>query len=115
MRSGILALSAVIGLLCALWIAVPSPHAAAAGAGATEPHNTAAPSLGDTLTNGLRVTRQDQQDLIDRVVRYVNHGQLPASLVYASFRWARKRYPDHPFPYFVQALRVLAKRYDIDL
>ena len=67
-------------------------------------------SLREELVNGLRATRDDQKNFIDHIVTMVDEGKLPVSLVYASFRWARKRRSDYPFPYFKYAVRELAKR-----
>ncbi len=115
MKNGVLILMLGSVVLGGLLIRVPETHAAVSAGQSMGTHDITVPDLRDTLTNGLRATRQDQRDFIDRVVRYVERGKIPAALVYASFRWARKRYPDHPFPYFVQALRQLAKRYHVYL
>ena len=67
------------------------------------------------LTQGLRVTRDDQKAFINQIVDLVDQGKLPLGLVYATFKWARKRHPAYPFPYFQRAIQGLAKRYGIDL
>ncbi len=72
-------------------------------------------NLRDTLVNGLRVSAPEDKAFIDVIVKDVEKGRLPEKLVYAAFRWARKKYPEHPFPYFVQALLALIKRAGIKL
>jgi hypothetical protein len=72
-------------------------------------------ALRQLLVKGLKVTRKDQKEYINAVVILVAQKKLPLSLVYASFRYARKRRLSYPFPYFVFSLETLAKRNNIDL
>ena len=62
------------------------------------------------LEQGLRVTTDAQRAYIDRVVTLVGQKKLSATLVYALFKWARKRYPRFPFIYFRRALDLMAKK-----
>ncbi len=70
--------------------------------------------LREMLNKGLKVTRDDQKQYIDKVVAQVVADKLPASLVYAAFKYARTRRPQYPFPYFVYSLETLAKRNKIE-
>ncbi len=67
------------------------------------------------LEQGLRVTRKDQKDYIDRVVTLVDQKKLPLALVYGIFKWARKRHPQYPFPFFQRALDGRAKAIGVDI
>ncbi len=72
-------------------------------------------ALHEQLTKGLKVTRPDEEKVIDQVVELVGQDKLPVSLVYAAFRWSRQRRPDYPFPYFVAAVKALAKKNKIEI
>lgn len=76
--------------------------------------NPAAP-LREQLKNGLRATRPEELQFVEKVVTFVEAGQLSIRTVNAAFDWARKRRPDYPFPYFERALRVLAAREGVNL
>jgi hypothetical protein len=97
-----------------------STHQAAI-ASAPEPQQTAKQNrvdlkaLRELLTKGLKVTRPVEEAFIDHVVILVGENKLPVSLVYAAFRWARRRRPDYPFPYFQSAVKALAKQNKIDI
>ena len=67
------------------------------------------------LEQGLRVTRPDQKAYIDRVVTLVDEKKLPLAMVYGVYKWARKRRPDLPFPYFRRALDGLAKKIGVEI
>ena len=65
--------------------------------------------LENMLTKGLRANRDEQKQQIAKIIIKVEKGEIPLSTIYAAYRWARKRRPDYPFPYFVAALRKLNK------
>ncbi len=67
-------------------------------------------ALRELLVKGLKVTRSEEQQYIDQVVTRVTEGKLSVSVVYASFRYARTRWPRYPYPYFVYSLETLSKR-----
>ncbi len=62
------------------------------------------------LVQGLKATTADQRSYIDRVITLVTNKKLSASLVYAIYKWSRKRYPQFPFIYFQRALNLMAKK-----
>ena len=97
-----------------------STHAAAMANGPAVQSSTARTNvdldaLREQLIKGLKVTRPQEEAFVDHVVLLVGKGKLPVSLVYAAFRWARRRRPDYPFPYFTSAIRALAKRNKIEI
>jgi hypothetical protein len=71
--------------------------------------------LRDQLVNGLRATRPEEIAFIDRVVAFVAEDALELSTVNAAFKWARKRRPSYPYPFFERAIRVLAAREGVTL
>jgi hypothetical protein len=62
-------------------------------------------TLEEQLTNRLRATADDQRGYIKFVVEQVRQGRLDLSLVVAVERYALRRNPDFPFPFFDRALR----------
>jgi hypothetical protein len=90
--------------LCGMIVA--SCHVA--GAGKVTP-------LSEQLVNGLRATRPDETAFIHRVVTFVEAERLALSTVNAAFKWARKRNPNYPYPYFERAMRILAAREGVQL
>lgn len=62
------------------------------------------------LTNRLRATTIQQQGFIHRVTEYVNVDRLPIGLVLAVQRYAIRKNPVYPFPYFERAMRFEAKK-----
>ncbi len=71
--------------------------------------------LRDQLVNGLKATRPEEKVFIDHVVIFVDAKKLELSTVNAAFKWARKRKPIYPFPYFERAIRILAAREGVQL
>lgn len=71
--------------------------------------------LREQLIKGLRVTTEGQRDYIDRVVALVAKGKLPASAVYAMFRWSRNRHQRYPFVFFRRGLDTLAAKRGIKI
>ena len=71
--------------------------------------------LKDQLTKGLRAVTPAQKTFVQTVVTYVDNGKLPRAMVNLVYRWALKRNPRVPFPYFQYAMRVLAKRRGVTL
>lgn len=72
-------------------------------------------ALREQLTKGLKVTRPEEEQFVNHIVTLVGQEKLPVSLVYAAFRWSRSRRPDYPFPYFVSAVKALAKKNKIEI
>ncbi len=62
-------------------------------------------NLQEQLINRLRATTQDKKDFLIKVVQLVKTGKLNADLVVALERYALRRHPAFPFPYFERALR----------
>ncbi len=71
--------------------------------------------LRDQLTKGLKVTRPEEQEFVDKVVAKVDAGDLELRLVYAMFKWSRRRRPSYPFPYFKLGMIRMAKKEGVDL
>ncbi len=67
-------------------------------------------ALNVLLTKGLKVSRRNQETFVKKVLAKVASGKLPVALVYASYRYAKRRNPAIPFPFFETSLRSLAKR-----
>ncbi len=72
-------------------------------------------TLEEQLTNRLRATRQDQIDYVKFVVEKVRVGKLDTKLVVAIERYALRRNPHYPFPYFERALRFEAGKRGVPL
>ena len=69
-------------------------------------------NLQETLEYGLQARRPVEFAFIALVVKWVDEGRLPQSLVLSTFDWAREKRP-YPFPYFVRALRLRAAKLGI--
>jgi hypothetical protein len=61
----------------------------------------------DTMKKVLRPPTPDDAAFIDRVVKLVSKGKLPADLVDSTLQWARKK-NKRRFNYFKQALILRA-------
>ena len=72
------------------------------------------PTLKETLENGLKARRPEEFAFIEKVVRLVDQGKLPRSLVEGTYVWARRQHAV-PFPYFESGLRARAKRIGVVL
>ncbi len=72
-------------------------------------------TLEEQLTNRLKATREDQQNYIRLVVKKVRKGRLEARLVVAIERYALRRNPHYPFPFFERALRFEANKRGVPL
>ena len=72
-------------------------------------------TLEEQLTNRLRATRQDQIGYVKYVVEQVRVGKLDTKLVVAVERYALRRNPQYPFPYFERALRFEAGKRGVPL
>ena len=66
----------------------------------------------DTMKKILRPATPDDNAFIDRVVKKVSKGKLPADLVDSTFEWARKKGKNR-FQYFKQALILRAAQQGI--
>ena len=72
-------------------------------------------SLKDRLEKGLKLRRPVEFAFVAKVVKMVDAGELPQSLVDSTFLWARRQDRSQPFPYFKHGLRLRAEREGIDL
>ncbi len=92
-----------------------------APAGAQEPpsidfrSSDGAVSLEEVLIVKLRAFDPDQRGFVRRVVRHVEQAQLEPTLVLAIHRYAVRRHPRFPFPYFERAMRFEAGKRGITL
>lgn len=71
---------------------------------------TAQSTLEEQLINRLRATGLDQQNYLRFVVQKVQQGALDQKLVVAIERYALRRNPEFPFPFFERALRFEATK-----
>ncbi len=67
-------------------------------------------TLEEQLTNRLRATTDEQKEFIRFVVKQVKLGKLQPSLIIAIQRYAIRRNPEYPLPFFEKALRVEAEK-----
>ncbi len=95
---------AAISLSAATWVADSVQAQIVAPSVVVSPNDPMA-TLSDQLINQLRATRQDQRDYIAIVIEKVNAKKLDTRLIIAVKRYAMKRNPAFPFPYFERALQ----------
>lgn len=72
-------------------------------------------TLTEQLTNRLRAFDQEKRNYVMMVVKQVQEGKLDAKLVLAIQRFAIKRNPEFPFPFFERALRYEAGKRGVNL
>jgi hypothetical protein len=99
---------------------VQSGVASIASAQITTPTNrsyggTQTVSLEDQLINRLKATTEDRQAYIRLVVQQVDAGNIDKGRVLAFERYAIRKNPHFPFPFFERAMRAEADRLDIYL
>ncbi|EMI22423.1 secreted protein [Rhodopirellula maiorica SM1] len=70
-------------------------------------------TLEEQLTNRLRATSEEQRAYLRFVVLKVKEGKLDLRLVVAVERYALRRRPDFPFPFFERAMKVQAAKYGV--
>ncbi len=68
----------------------------------------------DTIKAGLKTATPEENGFVDRVVRLVDQGRLPAGMVRSTFIWARQK-PRRKFQYFRRAMIVRAARIGVRL
>lgn len=68
----------------------------------------------EKIKAALRTARPEEDGFVDRVLRLVQQGKLPAKLVYTTFVWARSK-PRLKFQYFKRAMILRAARFGIRL
>jgi len=71
--------------------------------------------LEERLVNRLRATRADQKAYLEQIVQLVDQRKLPLSLVVAIERYALRRNPHYPFPFFERALNYQARKRGVTL
>lgn len=72
-------------------------------------------TLDEQLINRLRATTDAQADYIRLVVKLVDEKKLESRLVIAVERYALRRNPRYPFPYFERALRYESAKRGVEL
>jgi hypothetical protein len=72
-------------------------------------------TLEEQLINQLRATTEERKAYVRVVVQHTNTGALDPRLVIAIQRYASRRNPQFPFPYFERAMRFEAEKRGIDL
>ena len=71
--------------------------------------------LEEQLINGLRATRQEQQQFLRTVVTLSEQNKLDRGLINAIYVWSRRRQPLYPFPFFERGLRIEAQKRGVTL
>ena len=94
----------LLGAVLLLWVSVPARPAVAA---TTQLDAT-------TMKAALRCETPGEKGFVERVVRLMNKGKLPRSVVETTFDWARRK-NKHRFQYFQEALTLQAKRLGLSL
>ena len=72
-------------------------------------------TLEEQLINQLRATTEDRKAYIRLVVQLVNSGQFEQRYLLAIERYAIRKNPQFPFPYFERAMRFEADKRGIEL
>ncbi len=72
-------------------------------------------TLDEQLINRLRATTDVQEVYLRYIVKLVDQEKLEPRLVLAIERYARRRNPRYPFPYFERALRYEADKRGVTL
>ena len=72
-------------------------------------------TLEEILINQLRATTDDRKVFLRLIVQLVDSGQFEQVQVIAISRWAIRKNPRFPFPYFERAMRFEAEKRDIEL
>jgi hypothetical protein len=62
-----------------------------------------------TMRAALRTATKEEDGFLDHVVKLMEDGQLPQSMVESTFQWARQK-PDHRFQYFKHGLIARAEK-----
>ncbi|TWU24165.1 hypothetical protein Pla52o_20890 [Novipirellula galeiformis] len=114
LRHSWIKLAIFIGLFSGIQFAVPP----SASAQITAPRTLSASSgrlatLEEQLTNRLRATSEDQRAYLRFLVLQVKEEKLDTRLVVAVERYAIRRRPDFPFPFFERAMKVQALKYGV--
>ncbi len=73
------------------------------------------PSLEEQLINVLRATSEERKAFIRLIVQYVDAGTFDRRMVVAIQRYAQRKNPQFPFPYFERAMRFEAEKRGITL
>jgi hypothetical protein len=72
-------------------------------------------NLKETLRTVLRCRRDEEFEFADLVALKVEQGQLPLDMVLSMLKWARKRRPELPFPYFKEGIKQRAASIGVNL
>lgn len=103
--------------LVALLLGLSIPSFTPLRAQITGPRVTTRPlaTLEEQLTNRLKATTDERRDYVRLIVRNVENGRLESKLVVAVERYAIRRNPQFPFPFFERALRYEAAKIGVNL
>lgn len=74
------------------------------------PGGTRVATLQETMVNNLRATTEGQREFVRRVDLATVENRLSPQLVVAVMRYAQRRNPEYPFPYFERAMRYEASK-----
>lgn len=72
-------------------------------------------TLEEQLINRLKATTDERRNYVRLIVRNVESGRLTPRLVIAIERYAIRRNPEFPFPFFERALRFEAAKIGVSL
>lgn len=107
LASGLLAFLCALGATSTVQGQVPGGRTSAGG--------TQQPSLEEYLVSTLRATLPEQQAFIRRVVVEVEAGRIEEGFALAICRYAQRRNPSFPFPFYERAMRIEAQKRGINL
>jgi hypothetical protein len=93
----------------------PSAEAQIISSGPLGTQGDSTAKLYERLVNRLHATTQPQQDYLQEITKRVNQRKLDLRLVVAVERYAIRRDPHYPFPFFERALMYEAKKRGITL
>ena len=113
-RQTLVAFIATCGI-AAITSSLDSPHASAQIVTPSLPSGSSTIDLNDRLINRLRATTPERQAFVRRVTQLTQQRRLDIGLVLAFEKYAIRRNPNLPFPYFAAALRFEARRRGIVL
>ncbi|RPH77517.1 MAG: hypothetical protein EHM77_07940 [Planctomycetaceae bacterium] len=113
MSIAIIRQSLVVALLT-VWVSGAAPAQLTAPIG-TSPDGIQVASLEQQLINRLKATTEDRQAYIRLVVLKTETGELETARVLGVERYAIRRNPNFPFPYFERAMRHEANKVGIYL
>ena len=107
--------TAIAGLTLTLLTLTTPLQAQIGGSTISSTNQNRVATLQKQLTNRLRATRTDQRAYINHIAKLVKQGRVERSLVVALERYALRRSPGYPFPFFERAMKYECGRRGVSL